>query len=309
MLVFRCRTVRLIIAAFATFVASAGCSGRDGADVASIGSPAADGGRQSSSDQRVTAEAMVACLAGNSIAAYSSDIGDAVGQVEVLIEDGAEVWQLCDEDGCLGGGGVGLGPREFDAANEVTRAVAEARQAGSTAGTVKPWLIIGGEDMSENWQQCANVSGYQRPAWIQDPTEELQEKRRIADAGTAWAACARRNGHPSTKDPEAPQADDWATEPTAVLPSGITAQQLAALLEVCPTFDSEAQAAADDDLAADPDMAEDEYWALVPAEAVIGFNVPCQDGSAVECDEATWAKYNPLHQLVENQRNAYLEAR
>jgi hypothetical protein len=65
----------------------------------------------------------------------------------------------------------------------------------------------------------------------------------------------------------------------------------------------------DDALAANPDISEEEYWSLVPAEAAIGFDIPCQDGSAVECDEATWAKYNPLHQVVQDQRNAYLEAR
>jgi hypothetical protein len=150
---------------------------------------------------------MVVCLVADDIAAYSRDLGDAADQVEVLIEDGAEVWQLCDEDGCLAGGGHGLAPSEFDAASDQVRVVAEARQVVSPAGTVKPWLIIGSRDLSEEWQKCARTSGYQRPQWIQDPTQELHDKRRIADAGTDWAACARKNGYPSTKDPEAPRAD------------------------------------------------------------------------------------------------------
>jgi hypothetical protein len=167
-------------------------------------------------------------------------------------------------------------------------------------------LFVGEADLTKAWTHCAAQTGYTRPVWVEDPQDELVEKQHTAEASAAWAACAREHGYPATKDPAAPVADGWATHPVAVLPASITAAELQALLEDCPTFDREARLEADKLAVEDPRMTDDDYWQLAGAEAAIGFDVPCKDGSAAECDEATWSRFNPLLLVIEEQTNAYL---
>ncbi|MDR3359091.1 MAG: hypothetical protein LBO20_00215 [Bifidobacteriaceae bacterium] len=167
-------------------------------------------------------------------------------------------------------------------------------------------LLIGNQDLTDSWVRCSGQTGYSRPVYAEDPKDELADKQRAADAGAAWASCARRHGYPTAKDPAPPVADGWQTQPTAVLPATITVAELKALLEECPSFDREAWREADRALAENPELSDEEYLAIKGADPAIRFDVPCADGSAVKCDEATWARLNPLTQVIEQQVNDYL---
>jgi hypothetical protein len=285
----------------------AGCSGPD--DDGAAG-PADSVTGEQALEQRRKAEAMAACLQDEGVPAVLKEFDGMDGQAEVWIEDGVQFWEICWEEGCTMGGGAGLAANDFEAAKKQNESVAASRVASALSeAEAKPWLIVGGEDLTETYMRCWEKTSYVRPGHVPaDPTEELREKKEIAAAGVEWAECARSNGYPATKDPAPPVADDWASWPTAALPAGITEQQFRELLTVCPSFDWEAQEAADKQAAGQPDMTNEEYAALVPARPGIGFDVPCKDGSALQCDEETWAKYNPFSMMVEELWNEYLSS-
>jgi hypothetical protein len=283
----------------ACVLAVAGCSAGTGG-VASLGGDA--GGETAGRAQRQAAEAMVDCLASSSVPARLKELDDAENQADVWPADEGGPWQLCDEEGCNLGGTDGLS----EAALAATIAQFEDMAAGRPAGESRKWLFVDGQDLTAEWAACEAETGYAKPAYVEDPQDEELEKRRTAEASAAWASCARGHGFPATKDPAAPKADGWATAPRAVLPATITEAELRALLADCPTFDREARLKADRAAAEDPNLGDDEYWRIAGTEAVIGFDVPCWNGSEAVCDDATWAKYNPLVQVIEEQTNEYL---
>jgi hypothetical protein len=251
---------------------------------------------------------MVDCLADQSVDARLKDFDDAENQAEVWPADQVGPWRLCDDEGCAMGGTEGISETALASIVGQFEAMAAARDTanpndGPSSGSK---LFVGERDLTETWIRCAEDTGYVTPVYANDPNEELVDKQRIAQAGAAWAECARSHGFPTTKDPQAPVADDWTTEPTAVLPASVTEIELRALLDECPTFDRAARMDGDLRLAKDPGLSEEEYEEMKGTEALIGFDVPCQDGSATECDDATWAKYNPLVLVIEEQTNEYL---
>ncbi|MDR2566947.1 MAG: hypothetical protein LBC97_13020 [Bifidobacteriaceae bacterium] len=133
-------------------------------------------------------------------------------------------------------------------------------------------LIVDGVDMSKEFEQCYESSGYTDPSRIADPRRELADKEAIVEASLRWAECARANGFPSTKDPIDPVADDYATRPTLTLPKDITAEELNKLLTSCPVWD--------------------ESGPSDQAAPSIGFDVPGFDGNRgidkLSRDEAAW---------------------
>ncbi|MDR2374075.1 MAG: hypothetical protein LBD77_08285 [Bifidobacteriaceae bacterium] len=179
------------------------------------------------------------------------------------------------------------------------------------------YLIIGQVDHTEDFVKCLDESGYTQPVWKQDPAEELKYKQATAKVTAEWAACARDNGYPNVKDPDPPVADEWSTQPTAVLPADITTDQLRALLAVCPNFDAEKQKAYDEAVAAMDENASEEDWEKLYEEfdinePAIGFDLPGLDGQGwegiEELDEATLARYDELSQILYEQANAYWES-
>lgn len=289
--------------------ALAGCSDQGEREIASMESaPAA--GSAGGTGQRQVAQAMADCLADADLSPILKDLDDAANQTEVLLEDGPELWQICWTDGCFTGGGVGLTAAAFAAASTRLAVIGDELEEGVKDGEqARPWLIVGEEDRTDVWRRCEAETGYARPVYVEEASTELKEKEVVAQAGVTWAECARANGYPTTKDPAAPVADNWATDPKVVLPADVTPEQLKALIEVCPLFDWEKQMAADDALEANPELTDDEYWEVVPVQPHIGFDVPCQGGSAGECDDATWSKYNPHNLVIEDEWNKYLEFR
>jgi hypothetical protein len=67
--------------------------------------------------------------------------------------------------------------------------------------------------------------------------QEIGAKQSYLQATLDWIACARDNGYPDIAAPFPVKADDYATEPMAVLPTTMTEQEPRALLAVCPNFD------------------------------------------------------------------------
>ncbi|MDR1427132.1 MAG: hypothetical protein LBJ08_05175 [Bifidobacteriaceae bacterium] len=89
-----------------------------------------------------------------------------------------------------------------------------------------PYLFIGDADHTDLLIECLRESDYTPPVYQVDPAEELEQEQRTAGAGVQWAACARDNGFPDVKDPDAPLADNNETTPTVLLPASITEPQL-----------------------------------------------------------------------------------
>jgi hypothetical protein len=106
-----------------------------------------------------------------------------------------------------------------------------------------PYLIVGDTDHTEAYVKCLKTTGFTQPEYKPDPKEELKEKQRTLEATTDWLTCARENGYPNLKDPPAPKADEYQTQPMALLPADITEAELRALLATCPNFDAEDMAA------------------------------------------------------------------
>jgi hypothetical protein len=129
---------------------------------------------------------------------------------------------------------------------------------------------------------CLGNSDYEVPAGpIWDPQEELAQKKEWAEAGIAWATCARSAGVQGVKDPAPPRADQWKTEPRALLPVTIGPDSLRALLSACPRYDPEGYAEEQRTIEAG------EGETVTPAATpVIGFDVVGWDGKGGTPDDA-----------------------
>ncbi|MDR2380619.1 MAG: hypothetical protein LBE08_05500 [Bifidobacteriaceae bacterium] len=190
--------------------------------------------------------------------------------------------------------------------------------------TTPPYLIVGDQDYTEDFVACLEETGFTTPEYTVDPNEELRMKRLYLEPTTEWIRCARENGYPNIKDPDPPKADEYQTQPTAVLPADITEGELRALLEVCPNFDPVDLAAFDKEAATiqDQDLSYEEYLdlfeelykkypgALTPD---IGFDAPGYNGDWTNTDtealsDAEAERLRKLTDVLYEQQNAYYES-
>jgi hypothetical protein len=147
-----------------------------------------------------------------------------------------------------------------------------------------PYLITMDGDRTRDFVACLGSSGYHSPTnYPPDPDEEVAAKEEYLEPTIKWIECARRNGYPDLKDPLPVKADEFATEPTAVLPADITEQALRDVLANCPAFDEAAwlaheQAMAEIGRDATLDQVEEVFAKHPLGDPNIGFDVPGADG-------------------------------
>jgi hypothetical protein len=151
-------------------------------------------------------------------------------------------------------------------------------------GDPEPYLIIGDQDLSDKLIACLDSIEFTPAEAFIDPAEEIAYKDHIIEATMPWVKCARERGYPNLSDPQPATADGYDTIPTAVLPADITPDQLRILLEECPTFDPEKQAAVDAAVEAlGPDASDEDlekaYGAYDWNAISIGFDQPGFDGT------------------------------
>ncbi|MDR2378396.1 MAG: hypothetical protein LBD70_03070 [Bifidobacteriaceae bacterium] len=320
--------------AAAAGLALAGCA--KAPEVATLGGKGggAAGPMSAEEEQAAGAKELAKCLETAGIPVYQYDQED--GQIYVGIEtsqayamswgnEWGSTWFPGDsnDDAAIATALAALAPLvetyDKDAANSLKNYDNEIMAAVSSGPVdTPPYLIIGQEDLTEPFAKCLTESGYTEPVWKTDPAEELKSKQNIARATSEWAKCARENGFPEIKDPEPPVADDYMTQPTAVLPADITEDQLRALLAACPNFDPEkweAYEKAMEDLGA---FASEQDWERVNeefdvTEPAIGFDIPGWDGrgseQAEETDQATMERVGRLSELLYEAQNQYWEQR
>ncbi|MDR1293656.1 MAG: hypothetical protein LBK59_01660 [Bifidobacteriaceae bacterium] len=292
---------RPVTVAAACAMLVAGCTQGSAPDVASTNdmlasgtaqSPTPDdgevapaGGGSASSDSRVAADAsqreraeeFYSCLVAADIDVSIEDYDDDQAIVQIEGDNSYGV----TSDGTAWVGRQGLSEDSLTRFNELRERVWGDRlvmvEGESTANMDEARMIVGDADVTEPFEACLAASGYTVPEWSErDPAEQLLFSQRIADAGNAWAACARENGVPTVKDVTASSDPDYT--PMVLLPTTITADQLRVLVEACPTFDHDAELAYADqmmsgDLSA-AELAELEY----PAKPEIGFDAPGWNG-------------------------------
>jgi hypothetical protein len=183
------------------------------------------------SDQGLRAEAFYSCLLEAGLPATINRL-EWTGDAEVDFErEGHDTMLVIPrQSGFLWAGKSGGEDGQFD----------PAEQALWQQHVDDPsyFLVIDGVDHSDVLESCLQDSGYVDPGHDTDPAEELADKQPIAEATNTWIACAREHGMPDLEDPTV-QADNYATYPAAVIPLSTTAQELRALLEVCPNFDED----------------------------------------------------------------------
>ncbi|MDR2453726.1 MAG: hypothetical protein LBD51_04085 [Bifidobacteriaceae bacterium] len=189
---------------------------------------------------------------------------------------------------------------------------------------IPPYLIIGDQDYTEAYTECLESTGFTAPEYKQDPAEELKEKQRTLEATNTWLKCARDNGYPNLADPPAPKADEYQTQPMALLPANITEPELRALLEACPNFNAEDMAAGMDEIeqidsqflsySETMELYEDlmaKYPGMI--EPSIGFDAPGFNGDWTaafeETDSADLERLSKLQEVLSEAANAFYEAR
>ncbi|MDR2565104.1 MAG: hypothetical protein LBC97_03405 [Bifidobacteriaceae bacterium] len=184
----------------------------------------------------------------------------------------------------------------------------------STAPEELPrYLIIGETDYTEVFVKCLDESGYTEPVWKMDPKEELRQKELVAATTAEWTKCVRENGYPNVKDPDPPKADEFETYPTAKLPGDMTEDALRELLEACPNFDADKQAAFDKAI---EEMADDaqvtDWWELEKEYGVtapsIDFDTPGLDDPEGEIDQATLDRVSKLYDVLWEKQREYYDA-
>jgi hypothetical protein len=151
-----------------------------------------------------------------------------------------------------------------------------------------PYLFIGQDDFTEAFTKCLSDTGYKPPGSFADPATELAQKQLALQSTVYWLKCARENGYPLLKDPPPPQADNWASQPTAVLPPDITPDALRSLLTVCPAFNQSDYEAGMQEMTDHPKKYSGPDWAAATSELLerypgyieptIGFGLPGYDG-------------------------------
>ncbi|MDR1824404.1 MAG: hypothetical protein LBR27_03590 [Bifidobacteriaceae bacterium] len=262
--------------AVASSVSPTGAPAEDGQAAQTADATPTPAGTTAEASQKERAEAMVSCLRQADLPAQLEDVDG--GQADVTFT-GDDLAVACapspdDPDGypeCRISG-------DLDLTKLTSKEVVEPGLTEAEAGQVV--LLIGDQDYSAEYAACLDETGYTPSVFTVDPREELQDKQRQAEVAAEWAACARANGFPETKDPDPPVADNWASQPTALLPATITADQLRTLLQACPNFDAAAHQAAADAQAAGSD--DEAIEAAGPIDPNIGFDLPGFDGTSIQ---------------------------
>ncbi|MDR1294813.1 MAG: hypothetical protein LBK59_07635 [Bifidobacteriaceae bacterium] len=256
-----------------------GCNDGGQGDVASLESAGPSGEASGSGDatasaQRQGAEAFYACLTDAGLPAVLNPVDDSDnGDAAVGWETDHTVMERIPGQfsGVSGGEGGAASQEDADAF---------FAQGEDTYG-----LVVDGVDHTAQYQQCHESSGYVQPEYPRDPAEEAKQRQASVDATNEWIACARENGYPDLADVQvsSTEPDQW---PQATLPLSTTADQLRALLEVCPNFDED-QAR---EMMSGEATTQD--WTVQPS---IGFEQPSSDDADSDSD----AQFNHLSELVE----------
>jgi hypothetical protein len=217
-----------------------------GADGSTEGKDAARKTAAADGNQAESALAMTACLVDGGIDASAEDMGDEEGQLRLeLGKSGAFYHYAIGGQGQTGGGPEGLSEEDYERGIKKVEELAEQHSSRDE----QDFLIVGEADHSDTWRKCLEASGYLEPVWQVDPAAELKFERRLAQAGTEWATCAREHGYPKIADPHGAVADNGQTEPTVLIPASMTVTELKSLLQACPNYDIEAHRAAVEALA------------------------------------------------------------
>ncbi|MDR2566206.1 MAG: hypothetical protein LBC97_09175 [Bifidobacteriaceae bacterium] len=284
-------------------------------------SPAVDTRTQAEliADQARSANDLVTCLVAADIPAVTEPYSDD-GQLHV--------WLAIEEDhiASFGGGAAimdGIPDWMLDLAAKYDPSmelIKEAQAGGSPTawptGEVPPYLIIGQQDRTEDLRRCLDSSGYTEPVNYPTPDREVAIKQVDLEATLPWIECARANGYPDLEDPVPVKADEWQTEPTAVLPADITEQEFRALLAVCPVFDEAAWLAHDQAVAELGDNPTDEQLLEIDAQyplgyPSIGFDVPGVDGrlhSGPETNTPVPDNVVRAFEIMREERDRYFDA-
>ncbi|MDR0990122.1 MAG: hypothetical protein LBL92_01965 [Propionibacteriaceae bacterium] len=181
-------------------------------------------------------------------------------------------------------------------------------------------LEVDGVDHTEAWVQCYDTSGYSMTniltGGILDSQLGVDMMQLMVESSNQWAACARENGFPETKDAVMTTQFDFSQIPTALLPTSMTAEQLEALLQVCPNFDAE-QAAKNDELLNGVGQIDDPAQARIPEGYVmppnVGFDYPGFDGQGFSImgggvsipDNETSRRLNDLMEILTQAQQDY----
>jgi hypothetical protein len=218
-------------------VATAGCGGDDG--VASLNNDNPDSG-QGTQLERATAMAECLQAAGVEVEARI----DQDGKQADLDFGSKRSWSIA-----LGTGGYGTSwGMDHETNQQATEDNMNSMTDEYSSDSSPVFLIIGDQDHTAAFRECLANTGYTEPDWSMTPAQELQEKEQRLEAITNWIKCARDNGYPDLQDPPTPKADNWDTQPMALLPRVTTETELRALLKACPNFNEQDTKAGLDEL-------------------------------------------------------------
>ena len=308
-------------------VVAAGAACDDGEGVASLGEDTAVTTGDLIAEQARGAEDLVNCLAGVGIEANLDPWGDGQFYVQPVF----------DEVYLLGWGGTSPGlpdgltdsivelaskddpmiasqydPIRFPQEEPWNQASPSEEDIVAALSEIPPYLIVGQQDRTAEWAQCLESSGYADPVNYPDPDQEVANKQAYLQPTLDWIACAREHGYPEIEDPFPVKADEYQTDPTAVLPIDMTGDQLRALLEVCPNFDQAAYDAWQADLLAlGTDYTAEQYEEVMgryPVGPNIGLDAPGLDGDhrpGVETDAPESANAMVLFEILREKREAW----
>jgi hypothetical protein len=213
---------RVVVAALIVLVLApvSGCQ-TDGPAVPSLGG--GSGSSDAVADQRRAADEYAVCMAdaGVEIERRESESG------EVAVDPAGFGWVLRRApDGTIDGLN-GSSPHAMPTDWEAQFSTLKEGDAG---------LIIDGRDVSSEYANCLDASGYVEPASTDDYSAELASKQAVVDETNKWIACARENGFPDFSDLPAPVADGFATDVSFYIPLTTDPVLLESVLEKCPIY-------------------------------------------------------------------------
>ncbi|MDR1800146.1 MAG: hypothetical protein LBR19_09765 [Bifidobacteriaceae bacterium] len=237
--------------------------------------------------QRASAEALYNCLDQAGVPVSLQDLADGQSAFAFKDEGAAILWSRP-------GGGFGY-------VGEVPTEQIDALQVSGQTGY---YLTVNGVDYSAKYQECFESSGYTEPEFSGEASDPDVDAwyRRMVEVSNDWAACARDHGFPHVADtgPYDPLA---GKAPMVLLPADITADQLLALIEVCPLYNEDDVRAMWAARLAAAMECDDEGLSLsldgLTPPASVGFDYPGFDGQADEpLDDLDMAEVDRLNALV-----------
>ncbi|MCL2803128.1 MAG: hypothetical protein FWD29_04130 [Micrococcales bacterium] len=243
--------------------------------------------------QADTAREMVKCLARSGIEIEANPLDD--GQL-IVLPPLDSVSHLIDPQGLRFGG---FDPQKVDP--DLVAGLSQAIDRAA-AGREGKWVFVqNGEDLSVEFEACAQETGYSSPVVGPDPLDEQVERQLQAQAAAEWAKCAREHGYPEIGDPE-PGEVGSGEFPTVLLPFSISEEDLTALVAACPTFDRQVQedfdAKYDEDPKSNPRASEVPHWPRVMIE-LQGTDSP------LDLDPEAQKRYNRLDAIINAEKYDY----